>query len=36
VVLANSQGPSRSRAQSGVIAPKLSVKASEVQIEDDR
>ena len=36
VVLANAQGPSRSRGQSGVIAPKLSVKASEIKLGDDR
>jgi len=36
VVLANAQGPSRSKGQSGVIAPKLSVKASDIKISDDR
>ena len=36
VVLANAQGPSRSRGQSGVVAPKLSVKASEIKLGDDR
>ena len=36
VVLANAQGPSRSRGQSGVIAPKLSVNASEIKLGDDR
>ena len=36
VVLANAQGPSRSRGQSGVVAPKLSVNASEIKLGDDR
>jgi len=35
VVLANAQGPSRSKGQSGVIAPKLSVKASDIKLGDD-
>ena len=36
VVLANAQGPSRSKGQSGAIAPKLSVKASDIELGDDR
>ena len=35
VVLANAQGPGRAKGQSGVIAPKLSVKASDVKLGDD-
>jgi len=35
VVLANAQGPGRAKGQSGVIAPKLSVKASDVKLSDD-
>jgi predicted tellurium resistance membrane protein TerC len=33
VVLANAQGPTRSRASSAV-APKLSIRASEIRIDD--
>ena len=33
VVLANSQGPSRSK-QSTAVAPKLSIKASDIKIDD--
>ena len=36
VVLANAQGPSLSRGQSGAIAPKLSVSASEFKTPDER
>ena len=35
VVLANAQGPGRAKGQSGAIAPKLSVKASDVKLSDD-
>ena len=35
VVLANAQGPGSAKQQAGVIAPKLSVRASEVKLADE-